>query len=63
MMENQLDRIRDETKANDDITAKAERVLKGLGQAKLADQTESDTKPMEPLDGKDIWDELDREFD
>lgn len=63
MMENQLDRIRDETKANDDITAKAERVLKGLGQAKLADQTGSDVKPMEHLDGKDIWDELDREFD
>jgi len=63
MMQDQVDRIRAETQANREITAKGEGILEGLGQAKLADEDESNTKGEDYIDGKDVWEELEREFD
>jgi hypothetical protein len=63
MMQDQVDRIRAETQANREITAKGKNILEGLAQAKLADENEVDKKGEEHVEGKDVWEELERQFD
>lgn len=62
MMQDQLDRCRTETQGIRDMKAKVEGILEGLGQAKLADIGEADTTSKEGSEGKEVWDELAREF-
>jgi len=63
MMQDQLEKSQAETKAMEDMKAKVEGILEGLSRAKLADTT--DEKKYEEgyvEDGKDVWDELEKEF-
>ncbi len=64
MMQDQLERIRAETKASRDISAKVERVLEEMGRAKLADEEIVPEKMEVEVveEGKEMWDALDREF-
>lgn len=66
MMEDQLERSKRETEGIEEIKGKVEGILKGLGQAKLANGEGRDNKE-EKSNGETngelaVWDELQREF-
>ncbi|KAE8445081.1 hypothetical protein EG329_013796 [Mollisiaceae sp. DMI_Dod_QoI] len=64
MMQDQLDKSRAETQGIKDMKEKVEGILEGLSQAKLAEIVESNTQGDEvELEGKEVWDELQKEFD
>jgi len=63
MMQDQLERSRAETQGIKDMRAKVEGVLEGLSQAKLAEIGGLDAMRDEDMEGRVIWDELEREFD
>ena len=67
MMQDQLDRSRAETRGIREMKDKVEGILEGLSQAKLADGGKGDGKDVgERLgldeEGRDVWEELEREF-
>lgn len=69
MMQDQLDKSREETKAIGEMKAKVEGILEGLGRAKLIDTEEDvvmddeESKEVDvDEDGKAVWDELEKEF-
>ncbi|KAF8850113.1 MED7-domain-containing protein [Acephala macrosclerotiorum] len=64
MMQDQLDKSRAETQGIREMKAKVEGILEGLSQAKLAEFAEMNGKGgQDDLEGKDVWDELEKEFD
>jgi mediator of RNA polymerase II transcription subunit 7 len=68
MMEDQLERSRNETAGIERMKAKVEGILSGLGQAKLADKDVNCEKAGDNSKANDedvemaIWEELSREF-
>ncbi|KAF4631140.1 hypothetical protein G7Y89_g6993 [Cudoniella acicularis] len=64
MMQDQLEKSRAETEGIMKMKAKVEGILEGLGQAKLAEmkngKLDGDCDNFE--EGRDIWDELEKEF-
>ncbi len=64
MMQDQLEKIRAETKASRDITTKVKGVLGALAQAKLAEEevVKEKTEVEAVEEGKYMWDALDKEF-
>ena len=66
MMQDQLDRSREETKGIREMKAKAEGILEGLSEARPVDSGSEGQKQKKSEEvvgeGKDIWEELEREF-
>lgn len=68
MMQDQLDKSRAETAGILAMKEKVEGILEGLSQAKLAEVSEesilntAESKEDLEEDGKEVWDELEREF-
>ena len=68
MMQDQLDKSRSETQGIKAMKEKVEGILVGLGQMQVVEK-EEDTIMGEDIavsqqveEGKDVWDELEREF-
>jgi mediator of RNA polymerase II transcription subunit 7 len=66
MMQDQLDRSRAETDGIRQMKEKVEGILEGLSQAKLAETEEEKVETTEEWreeeEGRDIWEELQRQF-
>jgi mediator of RNA polymerase II transcription subunit 7 len=65
MMQDQLDKSKAETEGIMKMKKKAEGILEGLSQVKLAEEDVSGDEIIEAADdgdGKDVWDKLDREY-
>lgn len=66
MMQDQLDRSRAETDGIRRMKEKVEGILEGLSQAKLAETEEEKVETTEEWreeeEGRDIWEELQRQF-
>jgi mediator of RNA polymerase II transcription subunit 7 len=64
MMRDQLEKSRAETRGVREMKAKVEEILEGLAQAKLGSNGASEGTDIdkEQEEGKDIWEELCREF-
>lgn len=65
MMQDQLDKSRAETDGIRKMKAKVEGILEGLSQAKLVETTDGkvDNGRDENIEeGRDVWDELEKEF-
>lgn len=65
-MQDQLDRSRAETDGIRQMKEKVEGILEGLSQAKLAETEEEKVETTEEWreeeEGRDIWEELQRQF-
>ena len=63
MMQTQLERSRSETQGIREMKLKVEGILEGLSQAKLAEVDEKKDSGEEEVEGRDVWDVLEKEFD